>query len=136
MGDHEIGHDAARFAGRGDLLVVMDGGADAQAADDADADHYSLALRYPTADAQQTVSGSVTMSARATQALSQFDLDFAGDSVDSVSVDGRPAAWTWSDEELAITPAQALHDHEKFVVRVDYTAHTSPPAPGAPSPSS
>ena len=99
-----------------------------------DADHYSLALRYPTADAQQTVSGSVTMSARATQALSQFDLDFAGDSVESVSVDGRPAAWTWSDEELAITPAQALHDHEKFVVRVDYTAHTSPPAPGDPFP--
>jgi Peptidase M1 N-terminal domain/Phage integrase, N-terminal SAM-like domain len=99
-----------------------------------DADHYSLALRYPTAEAQQTVSGSVTMSARATQALSSFDLDFAGDSVASVTVDGRPAAWTWSDEELAITPAQALHDHEKFVVRVDYTAHTSPPAPGDPFP--
>ena len=64
------------------------------------------------------------MSARATQALSSFDLDFAGDSVGSVSVDGRPAAWTWADEELAITPAQALHDHEKFVVHASTTRPT------------
>jgi len=99
-----------------------------------DADHYSLVLRYPTAEPQQTVSGTVTMFARATQALSRFDLDFAGDSVESVSVDGRAATWTRSDDELVITPARALHDHEKFVVRVDYTAHTSPPAPGDPFP--
>ena len=39
MGNHEIGHDAARFARRGNRLVVMDRGADAQAADDADARH-------------------------------------------------------------------------------------------------
>src|SRR3954464_13072740 len=99
-----------------------------------DADHYSLVLRYPTAEPQQTVSGTVTMFARATQALSRFDLDFAGDSVGSVGVDGRAATWTRSDDELVITPARALHDHEKFVVRVDYTAHTSPPAPGDPFP--
>src|SRR3954469_19527250 len=99
-----------------------------------DADHYSLVLRYPTAEPQQTVSGTVTMFARATQALSRFDLDFAGDSVESVSVGGRAATWTRSDDELVITPARALHDHEKLVVRVDYTAHTSPPAPGDPFP--
>ncbi len=87
-----------------------------------DAIHYSLALRYPTADAQQTVSGRVTMFARATQALSRFDLDFAGDSVDSVQVDGRTADWTWSDEEIVITPRHALRDNEKFAVTVRYTA--------------
>ena len=73
-----------------------------------DAIHYSLALRYATADAQQTVSGRVTMFARAMQALSRFNLDFAGDSVDSVAVDGRGARWTWSDGEIVITPKHAL----------------------------
>jgi aminopeptidase N len=87
-----------------------------------DAIHYSLALRYPTAAAQQTVSGRVTMFARATQALSRFNLDFAGDSVDSVSVDGRSAGWTWSDEEIVITPRHALRDNGKFAVTVRYTA--------------
>jgi hypothetical protein len=59
-----------------------------------DALHYSMALRYPTAAAQQTVDGRITMFARATQALSRFNLDFAGDSVESVRVDGRSADWT------------------------------------------
>jgi len=87
-----------------------------------DAIHYSLDLRYATADAQQTVSGRVTMFARATQALSRFNLDFAGDSVDSVTVDGRRAQWTWSDGEIVITPRHSLRDHEKFAVTVRYTA--------------
>ena len=46
-----------------------------------DAQHYSMALRYPTADPGTTVHGRITMFARATQALSRFDLDFDGDSV-------------------------------------------------------
>src|SRR6185312_2275265 len=99
-----------------------------------DAIHYSLALRYATADAQQTVSGRVTMFARATQALSRFNLDFAGDSVDSVTVDGRSADCTWSDEELAITPRHALRDHEKFAATVRYTATPFVQAPDDPFP--
>ena len=89
-----------------------------------DARHYSLSLHYATAAPQQTVSGTVTMYAKATQALSRFNLDFAGDSVESVSVDGRRAGWTWADEELSITPSHSLRDNEKFAVRVRYTAHT------------
>jgi aminopeptidase N len=88
-----------------------------------DALHYSMALRYPTAAAQQTVDGRITMFARAMQALSRFNLDFAGDSVESVRVDGRSADWIWSDEELSITPRRSLRDHEKFAVTVRYTTH-------------
>jgi aminopeptidase N len=94
-----------------------------------DARHYSMALRYPTADPGTTVQGRVTMFARATQALSRFNLDFAGDSVESVSVDGRDATWTWSKEdgELSITPKHALRDNEKFAATVRYTAHAFTP---------
>jgi aminopeptidase N len=93
-----------------------------------DARHYSLALRYPTADPGTTVHGRVTMIARATQALSRFNLDFAGDSVESVSVDGRAAQWTWDDEEISITPRHALRDGETFAATVRYTAHAYTPA--------
>jgi aminopeptidase N len=72
----------------------------------------------------------VTMFARATQALSRFNLDFAGDSVESVTVDGRDAGWTWSDEELSITPRHALRDGEKLAAPVRYTAHAYTPAQG------
>ena len=94
-----------------------------------DARHYSLDLRYATAAPQQTVSGTVTMYAKATQSLSRFNLDFAGDSVRSVSVDGRNARWTWANEELSITPSKALRDDELFVARVSYTAHNRTQTP-------
>jgi aminopeptidase N len=94
-----------------------------------DAKHYSLAVRYPTAAPQQTVQGKVTMYARATQALSRFNLDFSGDAVGSVEVDGRAAQFTWSGGEIAITPRHPLKDHKRFAVRVTYTAHTRTQTP-------
>ena len=115
-------------AGIGDVLfpTLGNGGYDAI--------HYSLALRYPTAAPGETVQGRVRMLARATKALSRFDLDFSGDSVGSVSVDGRPAAWTWSGGELVITPRRALRDHKKFAATVTYTAHAFTPAADDPFP--
>src|SRR5687768_10624451 len=46
-----------------------------------DAKHYTLSLRYPTAARSQTVVGVLTMKAKATQALSRFNLDFDGEAV-------------------------------------------------------
>jgi aminopeptidase N len=108
-------------AGIGDVLFpnLGNGGYDAR--------HYSLAVRYPTADPGTTVQGRVTMFARATQALSSFNLDFSGDSVESVKVDGRHADWTWDDGEIVITPRHPLRDHEKFAATVRYTAHAFTP---------
>src|SRR5215475_135536 len=70
-----------------------------------DVSHYTIDLDYQTADAVQTVPGVVTIKARATQSLSQFDLDFSGDSVESVEVDGQPATFTRDGDELVIVPA-------------------------------
>src|SRR3954470_17822584 len=74
-------------AGIGDVLfpTLGNGGYDARP--------YSLGGRYPTADPGTTVQGRIRMFARATQALSRFDLDFSGDSVESVKVDGHDADW-------------------------------------------
>src|SRR3954464_3176864 len=81
-----------------------------------DALHYDLDLRYATAAPTQARDGTVTILARATQALSRFDLDFAGRSVGSVSVDGQPAAFKRSGEDLVITPRRALPDGKLFLV--------------------
>src|SRR3954451_18965864 len=85
-------------AGIGDRLFPQlgNGGYDVQ--------HYDLDLRYETADPTQQLLGTVTIVARATQDLSRFDVDFAGDSVGSITVDGKPARFVRRAEELVITP--------------------------------
>ena len=87
-----------------------------------DVRHYTLDLDYQTADAVQVVPATVTINARATQSLSQFDLDFSGDSVSSVQVDGQPAAFMREGEELVVVPAAPILDHRLFTVVVDYTS--------------
>ncbi len=87
-----------------------------------DAQHYTLSLRYPTAARVQTVDGTLTMDAKATQALSSFNLDFDGKAVSAVSVNGRPAGFAVDDEELVVTPADAIRDGKKFSATVSYTS--------------
>jgi aminopeptidase N len=86
--------------------------------------HYNLDLRYATSAPTQPLDGTVTIVARATQALSRFDLDFAGDSVGSVSVDRRSASWHREGEELIVIPRRPLRRGAPFIVRVEhFTAH-------------
>ena len=86
--------------------------------------HYDLDLRYATSAPSQSIDGTVTILARATQSLSRFNLDFGGDSVGSVSVDGRSAAFRRDGEELVITPRKPIDRHEKFLVRVSHFVAT------------
>ncbi|MFJ3230974.1 M1 family metallopeptidase [Streptomyces sp. NPDC086787] len=63
-----------------------------------------------------------TISATATQALSRFDLDFAGNTLRTVTVDGAPAAAVRDGDELVVTPAKPVPRGRAFTVRVAYTA--------------
>ncbi|WP_213008117.1 M1 family metallopeptidase [Paractinoplanes toevensis] len=84
-----------------------------------DVEHYDVRLRYQPATDE--LSGSTTISARATQDLSSFDLDFLLD-VRSVVVDGRPAGFVRrGDHELVVTPARALRRGHPMTVRVTYS---------------
>src|SRR6187551_3143270 len=58
-----------------------------------DVQHYDLDLRYATSAPSQAIDGTVTMLAKATQDLSRFNLDFAGQSVGGISVNGEKAAF-------------------------------------------
>ncbi|MFF7473151.1 M1 family aminopeptidase [Streptomyces sp. NPDC008092] len=63
-----------------------------------------------------------TISATATQALSRFDLDFAGNTLHRVTVDGAPATAVREGDELVVTPARPIPRGRTFTVRVAYTA--------------
>ncbi|WP_240528763.1 M1 family metallopeptidase [Streptomyces humi] len=63
-----------------------------------------------------------TVAATATQALSRFDLDFAGNTLHGVTVDGAPATAVRHGDELVVTPARPIPRGAPFTVRVTYTA--------------
>ncbi|WP_067545130.1 M1 family metallopeptidase [Nocardia crassostreae] len=85
-----------------------------------DAVHYDVAIDYdpPT----HKLTGKTTVTAKATQNLSAFNLDFAGPPVGSVAVNGQPAAFrTAGEHELVVTPGAPLPNGQSFTVTVDYT---------------
>ena len=110
-------------AGLGDRLnpAIGNGGYDVH--------HYDLDLRYATSAPSQSIDGTVTIVARATQDLSRFNLDFAGGAVGAVSVNGQAARFAREGEELVITPSRHLRKGGEFVVRVSHFVAT-PTVPG------
>jgi aminopeptidase N len=87
-----------------------------------DVEHYTLDFNYATAASVQSVTARAKIDARAKQALSRLNLDFAGDSVQAVSVNGRAASFAVQGEELVVTPRSSLPDHRDFTVEVAYTS--------------
>ncbi len=81
--------------------------------------HYDLDLRYDPAS--DRLRGVATITARATQDLSRFNLDFVGLRVHKISVDSQRARWSRNGQELTIRPRKALHDEERFTVRIAYS---------------
>ncbi|MET7694043.1 M1 family metallopeptidase [Streptomyces sp. NPDC005483] len=81
-----------------------------------DVRHYALDLRFAMDLKHYTATS--TVQARASQALSRFNLDLTGATVREVTVDGRKARWSRSGEELQVTPDVPLRRDERFTVRV------------------
>ena len=73
----------------------------------------------------EQLSGDVTITARATQDLSSFNLDLRGFTVSSVTVNGSAANFTRKDQELTITPASGLRRNRDFTARVVYGGHVN-----------
>ncbi len=80
-----------------------------------DALSYDFALAFGT-ESTSPVSGTVTMVATATQALSSFSLDYAGSGSGPVLVNGAPSTVASTGEKLVITPKRALPAGRAFVV--------------------
>lgn len=83
-----------------------------------DARHYALDVAYnPDTD---RLDGRTTLTARATQNLSSFDLDLQKLEVTKVQVNGRRAQFTRTGDELRITPRDFLRKGKDFTVSVTY----------------
>jgi aminopeptidase N len=85
--------------------------------------HYDLRLRYATSAPSQGIDGDATIQAVATQSLSSFNLDFGGDAIGTVSVNGKRADFKRTGEELVVTPRDSLPDGRRFTVLItNFTA--------------
>ena len=89
---------------------------------------YALTIAYRPST--KHLAGSATITARATQNLSRFDLDLRRSlTAASVLVDGKPAAFEQPaalKQELVITPAHPLRDGTSFTVQVRYAGTAKP----------
>jgi len=82
--------------------------------------HYTLDLTVEDV-AVSDLDAVVAIEAKATQALSSFNLDFIGFAIESITVNDELAAFDRDGQELTVTPAQALAAGEPFIVQVTYS---------------
>ncbi|MFJ9040801.1 M1 family metallopeptidase [Streptomyces sp. NPDC102406] len=101
-------------AGLGDPMFPLDGNGGYTVR------HYTLDFDWQAP--RTPFAASTTIKATARQALSRFDLDFAGNELRSVTVNGRTAQATRDGDELVVTPKSPLPEGSSFTVRVDYIA--------------
>jgi aminopeptidase N len=83
-----------------------------------DARHYALDVAYDPAT--DRLDGHTTLTAKATQNLSSFDLDLQKLDVTRVDVNGRRAKFTRDGDEIRITPRSPLSEGRTFTVSVTY----------------
>ncbi|MEG3627465.1 M1 family metallopeptidase [Streptomyces poriticola] len=84
-----------------------------------DVTHYALDLVYDPDGHRLT--GTATVTARATRDLSAFNLDLKGLSVGKVTVEGRNARFNRAGQELTVRPPADLDKGETFRVAVRYS---------------
>jgi aminopeptidase N len=84
-----------------------------------DVQHYILDITVKEV-ATSDLEGETIIDARATQNLSSFNLDFIGFEIIDLTVNGQPADFRRSGQELSITPSTPLMDGESFTVEVQY----------------
>jgi aminopeptidase N len=84
-----------------------------------DVRHYFLDLDYVRTGNQMDATATIT--AKAKQNLSSFNLDLRGFGISNLDVDGVDAAFSRSGtHELTVTPASGIQAGREFVVRIDY----------------
>ncbi|MER6976822.1 M1 family metallopeptidase [Streptomyces carpinensis] len=83
-----------------------------------DARHYALDIAYDPDTGR--LDGRTTLTARATETLSSFDLDLQKLDVAGVLVNGRHADFTRDGDEMTITPRGVLPKNRTFTVTVTY----------------
>ncbi|WP_109510139.1 M1 family metallopeptidase [Nocardioides speluncae] len=99
--------------GIGDPYYPSDGNLGYDVAD------YTVKLSYDPAAG--SIAATTTITARATSALSSFNLDFGSLTIDQLTVNGQPATYRREfAHELVVTPAAAVASGTTFTTAVTY----------------
>ncbi|MEU8519350.1 M1 family metallopeptidase [Streptomyces sp. NBC_01216] len=91
---------------------------------------YDIDLTYPGSN-NEPLRGVTRIEALATADLERVNLDFAHGTVSSVTVDGEPAGFTGSGEDLVITPARPAGAGDALTISVSHTSDPVGPADNA-----
>jgi aminopeptidase N len=89
-----------------------------------DVEHYLLDLVFDPDSL--TLTGLASITAAATSDLDTFNLDFIGFEIQELTVDGAPADFARSAEELTIRPQTPIPNGEDFDVAVLYSGTPGP----------
>ena len=96
-----------------------------------DVQHYTIDLTVDVLS--NTITGTTTITALTTSTLTSFNLDLLGLTVNAITVNGTPATFTRSGQELTITPEVPLAATQLFTVAVAYGGTPEPISdPGVP----
>jgi aminopeptidase N len=88
--------------------------------------HYVLDLNVDIE--KRTVDGTATIEGVATQPLSRLTLDFAGNAIRSITVNGSAVEIEAVGDQVHISPSAPIELGEDFTVVVDYSPATEVPA--------
>ncbi|MER5964315.1 M1 family metallopeptidase [Streptomyces sp. NPDC002057] len=88
---------------------------------------YTVDLTYPGVNTEP-LAAVTRIDARATDDLERLNLDFTHGTVSAVTVDGLPATYIGSGEDLVVTPAVPIDAGERIRVTVTHTSDPSGPA--------
>ncbi|GHG16331.1 M1 family metallopeptidase [Streptomyces zaomyceticus] len=88
---------------------------------------YAVDLTYPGVNTEP-LAAVTRIDARATDDLERLNLDFTHGTVSAVTVDGLPAAYTSSGEDLVVTPVVPIDEGEPIEITVTHTSDPSGPA--------
>ncbi|WP_020117939.1 M1 family metallopeptidase [Streptomyces canus] len=86
--------------------------------------HYDLTLRYDPGS--RHLEGKAVLTARATERLTRFDLDFKGLTVTGLTVGHAKAGFRRAGQELVVTPQRALRKGQRFTITVTYKGKPAP----------
>jgi aminopeptidase N len=86
-----------------------------------DVEHYDLQLRLPGPRVGDTLQGTATITARATQPLTRFNLDLLGLKASTITIDGASARHAHDQQELTVTPARPITSGQRFTAVVKYS---------------
>ncbi|HZM81349.1 MAG TPA: M1 family metallopeptidase [Candidatus Limnocylindrales bacterium] len=89
-----------------------------------DVQRYDLSIKYEPASKQLT--GETTVTAKATEPLSRFHLDFHGLQLSRVAIDGKQAEFSRDKDELIIVPPVAIPAGSTFTTVIGYDGVPAP----------